>query len=71
MPMPAVGSIGSSGGFLRFILLSALDVQQPETLQRIERLFYLEGGHRCAIIFLLSTSGNEDGLTAFAKLQIE
>ncbi|OIW34786.1 hypothetical protein CONLIGDRAFT_675742 [Coniochaeta ligniaria NRRL 30616] len=71
MPMPAIGTIRGGGVFLRFILLSAPDLKQPETLQRIERLFYLEGGRRCAIVFLLSTDGNQDGLSAMGQLQME
>lgn len=72
IPMPAVGTIDGGGVFLRFILLSALDLKQPETLQRIERLFYLDGGRRCAIVFLLlSADETEDGLSALGKLQIE
>lgn len=69
--MPGIGTIDSGGVFLRFILLSALDLKQPQTLQRIERLFCLEGGRRFAIVFLLSTSDNEDGLSALGRLQVE
>lgn len=71
MPMPAVGTIDGGGVFLRFILLSVLDLKQPETLQRIERLFYLDGGRRCAIVFLLSADETDDGLSALGRLQIE
>lgn len=71
MPMPGVGTIDGGGIFLRFILLSALDVKRPDTMQRIERLFYLEGGRRCALAFLLSTNGDEDGLSALGRLQVE
>ncbi|KAH8905503.1 hypothetical protein BR93DRAFT_802212 [Coniochaeta sp. PMI_546] len=71
LPMPAIGTIDSGGVFLRLMLLSALDLKQPDTQQRIERLFYLEGGRRCAIVFLLSPDGNENGLLALGRLQIE
>lgn len=73
LPVPGLGTI-SSGGLLRFLLLSAVDIlpaYQAKTLQRIERLSYQDGGRRCAIIFLLSNNpAGEDGMTAFANLQI-
>ncbi|KAB5580425.1 hypothetical protein GE09DRAFT_436503 [Coniochaeta sp. 2T2.1] len=76
MPMPKddikVGVAGSKDSSIRFILLSAVDIDKPVTLQRLERLFYLDGGCRCAIVFLLSTNdGADDGPSAFGKLQIE
>ncbi|RKU40235.1 hypothetical protein DL546_000381 [Coniochaeta pulveracea] len=73
IPIPGVGTIASDG-HLRFLFLSAVDIipsNQAKTLQRIERLSYQDGGHRCAIIFLLSVNPTiDDGMTAFASLQI-
>ena len=67
-----VQNADSKDSSLRFVLLSAVDIDKPATLQRLERLFYLDGGQRCAIVFLLTTSnGADDGLSAFGKLQIE
>jgi hypothetical protein len=73
LPIPGLGTI-SSGSLLRFLLLSAVDIMpanQAKTFQRTERLSYQDGGRRCAIIFLLSANpAGEDGMTAFANLQI-
>ena len=71
MPMSGNGTIDGGGVFLRLVLLSALDLKQPQTMERIERLFYLEVGRRCPIVFLLSTNDNDGGMSAFGRLQIE
>ncbi|KAJ9164913.1 hypothetical protein NKR19_g922 [Coniochaeta hoffmannii] len=71
MPMSGNGTIDGGGVFLCLVLLSALDLKQPQTMERIERLFYLEVGRRCAIVFLLSTNDNDGGMSAFGRLQIE
>jgi hypothetical protein len=71
MPLPGPATIDRGGVCLRFVLLSALDVKQPETMQRIERLYNFEGGRRCAIVFLLPTNDNECGVPALGWLQVE
>ena len=67
------GNVTADNGtaVLRLVLLSARGLQETDTLERIDRLFHQEGGRGCAIVFLLATNDNHDGMGALGRLQIE
>ena len=53
-----------------FLLLSASDLKQDTTRERIERFSMLDGGGHAAIVFLLhEKEDSNDGMAEFVGLQ--
>ncbi|KFY35780.1 hypothetical protein V494_05623 [Pseudogymnoascus sp. VKM F-4513 (FW-928)] len=61
---------GEQHAHLRFLLLSASDLDAPEeVVKRIERLSLFHEGQHAGIVFLLKEKDGKSGFTAYIRLQ--
>lgn len=66
-----ISTTGEEGEVLfRFILLSAVDAGMSDAWRRMERLYHLEGGCNCAVVFLLQGESEDHGMASYMTLQI-
>jgi hypothetical protein len=54
----------------RFVLLSALDMEKEDTWQRMERLYHLDGGSNCAVVFLLQTECVGNAMASYMAFEM-